>query len=116
MSAKRPAPIKEEEGACPEDEETAYYPDFYDPALLCVPHRSATAASRPAHSHTRAVLTILTRAKLPKSAGRTNIIGHVPGVRVGKTWNFRSQCSNDLVHRPWVAGAAAPPPSLRCPT
>lgn len=94
-----------EGGTVPDDdEETIYYPDFYDPAMLCVfplffalPPRSFYHTSHNSQKKKK-------RQKLPATMGRQNIIGHVPGVKVGKIWKFRSQCSKDLVHRPWVAG------------
>lgn len=32
--------------------------------------------------------------------------GHIPGISVGQTWQFRNECSQDGVHRPPVSGIA----------
>lgn len=71
MSAEQA--VKEEpREAHPEDEETVYYPDFYDPAMLCASHSFALPLPFPRSTRSLAMGSLALATLTPRAAVRSS--------------------------------------------
>ncbi len=114
-----PAAVQPEmKGEEEDSDDTGFYPDYVDPARLCVQlvvvrgwtHRPLQGKAACAHPQ-RETHDIWTRSRYPAiasltacGAGLTRNLPH-QGIPVGKHWALRVHCAADRVHAPLVGGA-----------